>query len=198
MPRVEISPDKGREIVGVLFAALAVICGASLASYHPADSSFLRQVSGASATRNWIGGFGAEIGAAGFASPTDWHLAPNSAARDTGNLGVRHPGLPDLDGDGLRRVRGPSVDIGAFEYGDASFSHANPQTQTLSTVQRASLNEHPEALLHITRSDGGGGLLFFPNARPMSQSYDELAQRWNLWLAVHEPRFAIFRQPSSW
>ncbi|MBL0030294.1 MAG: hypothetical protein IPO95_15010 [Rhodanobacteraceae bacterium] len=121
-----------------------------------------------------------QIGAAGFASPTDWHLAPNSAARDTGNLGVRHPGLPDLDGDGLRRVRGPSVDIGAFEYGDASFSHANPQTQTLSTVQRASLNEHPEALLHITRSDGGGGLLFFPNARPMSQSYDELAQRWNL------------------
>ncbi len=66
MPRVEISPDKGREIVGVLFAALAVICGASLASYHPADSSFLRQVSGAPATRNWIGGFGAEIGAAGF------------------------------------------------------------------------------------------------------------------------------------
>ena len=66
MPRVEISPDKGREIVGVLFAALAVICGASLASFDPADPSFLRQVSGSARTHNWIGGFGAEIGAAGF------------------------------------------------------------------------------------------------------------------------------------
>lgn len=121
-----------------------------------------------------------QVAAAGFVSNDDWHLAPNSAARDSGNLGVRHPGLPDLDGDGLRRVRGPSVDIGAFEYGDHSFSHANPANQNLSVLNRASLNAHPEALLHITRSDGGGGLLFFPNARPMSQSYDELTQRWNL------------------
>ena len=66
MPRVEISPDKGREIVGVLFAALAVISGASLASFQPSDPSFLRQVSGAARTHNWIGGFGAEIAAAGF------------------------------------------------------------------------------------------------------------------------------------
>lgn len=121
-----------------------------------------------------------QIGAAGFVSPTDWHLAPDSAARDTGNLGVRHPGLPDLDGDGLRRVRGSSVDIGAFEYGDHSFSHANPATQSLSVLNRDSLNAHPEALLHITRSEGGGGSLFFANDRPMSQSYDELTQRWNL------------------
>jgi S-DNA-T family DNA segregation ATPase FtsK/SpoIIIE len=66
MPRVEISPDKGREIVGVLFAALAVLCGASLASFEPQDPSFLRQVSGPAPTHNWIGGFGAEIAAAGF------------------------------------------------------------------------------------------------------------------------------------
>ena len=66
MPRVEISPDKGREIVGVMFAALAVLCGASLASFHPTDPSFLRQVSGGAPVDNWIGGFGAEIAAAGF------------------------------------------------------------------------------------------------------------------------------------
>ncbi len=66
MPRVEISPDKGREIVGVLFAALAVICGASLASFDPTDPSFLRQISGRAPTHNWIGGFGAEVAAAGF------------------------------------------------------------------------------------------------------------------------------------
>jgi len=66
MPRVGISPDKGREIVGVLFAALAVICGSSLASFDPADPSFLRQISGRAPTHNWIGGFGAEVAAAGF------------------------------------------------------------------------------------------------------------------------------------
>ncbi len=66
LPRVEISADKGREIVGVVFAALAVICGASLASFSPSDPSFLRRVSGAASTHNWIGGFGAEIAAAGF------------------------------------------------------------------------------------------------------------------------------------
>ncbi|MEO8277807.1 MAG: DNA translocase FtsK [Thermoanaerobaculia bacterium] len=66
LPRVEISPDKGREIVGVLFAATAVISGASLASYDPSDPSFLRQISGPAPTHNWIGGLGAEIAAAGF------------------------------------------------------------------------------------------------------------------------------------
>jgi hypothetical protein len=120
-----------------------------------------------------------QVGAAGLVSSSDWHLAAHSAARDAGNLTVRHPGLPDLDGDGLRRVRGTSIDIGAFEYGDHSFAHANAVTQPVTTINRDSLNVHPEALLHVTRSDGGG-LLFFTNNRPMSQSYDELAQRWKL------------------
>ncbi len=65
-PRVEISPDKGREIVGLVFAALGVLGGASLASYHPTDPSFLRQVSSEAPVGNWIGGVGAEVAAAGF------------------------------------------------------------------------------------------------------------------------------------
>jgi S-DNA-T family DNA segregation ATPase FtsK/SpoIIIE len=64
--RVEISPEKGHEIVGVLFAALAVLTGASLISFHPADASFLRDSSGELERHNWIGSVGSEIGAAGF------------------------------------------------------------------------------------------------------------------------------------
>ncbi|MFN7943690.1 MAG: DNA translocase FtsK [Thermoanaerobaculia bacterium] len=63
-PRVEISPAKGSEIVGFVFAACALLTAASLASFHPADPSFLHQTGGDAVTRNWIGSVGAEIGAA--------------------------------------------------------------------------------------------------------------------------------------
>ena len=58
--RVEISPEKGHEIVGVLFAALAVLTGASLVSFHPGDPSFLRESSSALERHNWIGSVGSE------------------------------------------------------------------------------------------------------------------------------------------
>ncbi|GMU66988.1 MAG: hypothetical protein AMXMBFR36_32620 [Acidobacteriota bacterium] len=65
--RVEISPAKGNEILGVVYAGLALLTGASLASFRPDDPSFLyRSSAGSSGTRNWIGSIGAEIGAAGF------------------------------------------------------------------------------------------------------------------------------------
>lgn len=67
-PRVEISPAKGSEIVGLLFAAAALLSAASLASFHADDPSFLHQTSGPAAlARNWIGSIGAEVAAAGFA-----------------------------------------------------------------------------------------------------------------------------------
>src|SRR5690606_8847511 len=48
-------------------AGLALLGGASLASFRPDDPSFLYRTSApAATTRNWIGSVGAEIGAAGF------------------------------------------------------------------------------------------------------------------------------------
>ncbi len=65
--RVAISPAKGSEILGVVCAGLALLLGASLATFRPADPSFLHQASGdAPGPRNLIGSVGAEIAAAGF------------------------------------------------------------------------------------------------------------------------------------
>jgi S-DNA-T family DNA segregation ATPase FtsK/SpoIIIE len=65
--RVEISPAKGSEILGVVYAGLALLTGASLASFHPADPSFLRlSTAPGVGPRNLIGAVGAEIAAAGF------------------------------------------------------------------------------------------------------------------------------------
>ena len=64
---MEISSAKGNEILGILYAGLALLLGASLATYHPDDPSFLFQASSpATGTRNLIGPLGAQLGAAGF------------------------------------------------------------------------------------------------------------------------------------
>jgi S-DNA-T family DNA segregation ATPase FtsK/SpoIIIE len=48
------------------FAAVAVLLGASLGSFHPADPSFLRQTSDPVPVANWIGHVGAQIAAGAF------------------------------------------------------------------------------------------------------------------------------------
>ena len=66
--RVAISPAKGSEILGVVYAGLALLAGASLATYYPEDPSFLRLSTAPGAgPRNLIGTVGAEIAASGFA-----------------------------------------------------------------------------------------------------------------------------------
>jgi len=67
-PRLSLSPDKGRELKGVLFFSLGLLLAISLLSYQPADPSLLHQATGpALPTHNWAGTFGAQIAALGFA-----------------------------------------------------------------------------------------------------------------------------------
>jgi hypothetical protein len=62
-------------------------------------------------------------------SPDYPRLNPSSPARDAGNtialLGSS--GLPGVDGDGLRRVAGTAVDIGAYEYGHRALLTVAPE-----------------------------------------------------------------------
>ncbi len=64
LPRLNLSPAMGSEIVGVLLSAVVVLLTGSLLSYHPLDPSVLHRVADDGArTRNLIGPFGAHLSA---------------------------------------------------------------------------------------------------------------------------------------
>ncbi len=62
--RLEISPEKGNEILGVGLAFLVVFLAASLISHHPFDPSVIHHSADLDTpTHNWIGPVGAQISA---------------------------------------------------------------------------------------------------------------------------------------
>ncbi|QQR73618.1 MAG: DNA translocase FtsK [Holophagales bacterium] len=63
--RVEISPAKGREIVGIVLGALGLLLAGSFLSHVPTDPSLLF-AGGSDRTRNLIGAVGANLSATGF------------------------------------------------------------------------------------------------------------------------------------
>ncbi len=64
--RIEVSPSKGREILGLLLAMIALLLALSFGTFHPDDPSFLRQSTAPVTIQNLIGRVGAQISAAGF------------------------------------------------------------------------------------------------------------------------------------
>jgi len=65
--RARLSPEKGRELVGLVAGTAGLLLGLALATYDPRDPSLLHQtVRPAGGIHNWIGPFGAEIAALGF------------------------------------------------------------------------------------------------------------------------------------
>lgn len=57
-----LAEGKGREVLGVLMAAMGLLLLASLISYHPLDESLLQSADGEE-RRNWIGPVGAQLAA---------------------------------------------------------------------------------------------------------------------------------------
>ena len=64
--RVTLSPEKGNELVGILFVFLAVFLFLSLGSYHPRDPSLFHRVAEPVRAHNWTGAVGAHVAALGF------------------------------------------------------------------------------------------------------------------------------------
>src|SRR5262245_14968714 len=65
--RPTLSPEKGREILGLLQLAAGIFLILSLGSHHPQDPSLLHRVPVEDVhPRNWIGAVGAQISAAAF------------------------------------------------------------------------------------------------------------------------------------
>ena len=68
LPRLNLSSEKGNEILAVLLGAAVVLLLGSLSSYHPLDPSLLSLSGETDApTRNFIGPFGAQLAAVCFA-----------------------------------------------------------------------------------------------------------------------------------
>lgn len=81
--------------------------------------------------------------------------AINAADGTTLGFGLILNGLPTTDADGLRRYKGTSAnpDIGAYEYGDASFTHVTGSANTTSNyslMDHAALNANSIAALIAT------------------------------------------------
>lgn len=127
-------------------------------------------------------GLNSVIAPARLVSPTNPRLRADSPAIDAADtaslaLGIAFGGLPALDADGLRRIKGVSgdADIGAYEYGDVSFRHTTTGSNTsghVSGINAASLNGLPAARLFSSGSV----------ARPIGVYYQNSASllRWAL------------------
>ena len=66
--RPRLPPEKGKELVGLVLGLAAILLLVALASYHPADSSFLHQTNVETGVRNLIGPVGSQIAAVAFGS----------------------------------------------------------------------------------------------------------------------------------
>ena len=81
--------------------------------------------------------------------------SPAIGAADGATLGfgLLFNGLPVTDADGLRRFKGASADIGAYESGDVNFTHI-ARSHTIggntSDINNAALNANPGAVLIAT------------------------------------------------
>lgn len=84
------------------------------------------------------------------------------------------------DADGLRRILGSSIDIGAYEHGSSSLQHDTSGFAPTSVLTHPTLDGHADAMMQITRSDGRRNDALVLNPRPMTQSYSAINQRWSL------------------
>ena len=120
-----------------------------------------------------------------FISASNPRLKPTSPAIDAGDYLARQAllrlGAPaPLDNDGLRREIGAWVDLGAFEFGDQSFTHNAGASATSTELSRPGLDDNPAALMLVTRSGGNDTSSNVPSPGPMSQSFGDFTQRWSL------------------
>ncbi len=120
-----------------------------------------------------------------FVSASNPRLKPTSPAIDAGDYLARQAllrlGAPaPLDNDGLRREIGAWVDLGAFEFGDQSFTHNAGASATSTELSRPGLDDNPAALMLVTRSGGNDTSSNVPSPGPMSQSFGDFTQRWSL------------------
>jgi uncharacterized membrane protein YgcG len=64
--RPTLSPEKGRELFGLVLVGTALLLAGSFATFDPGDASLFHEVPQAARSHNWMGSVGAEAAAVGF------------------------------------------------------------------------------------------------------------------------------------
>jgi len=112
------------------------------------------------------------------AAPRLRATSPAIDAADTTTLGfgLILNGLPVSDADNTRRIKGASgkADIGAYEFGDAAFTHiatADSVSGNVSTIDDASLNGNSGASLVATATFNAGGSVGVDYNHPFGTYY---------------------------
>ncbi len=80
--------------------------------------------------------------------------AINAADANALTIAILDAGMPALDADGLRRIKGARADIGAYEFGDRSFRHTSSARNTsghITSLDDASTNDVSTARVLPTR-----------------------------------------------
>jgi hypothetical protein len=197
----------GASISGLAWNNL-IVANYGLFLNQPLASGVTNNYNLINATNNTNGGFA--LGANTILSPANLvssgnpRLSATSPAIGAADLptlgfGLIFNGLPSLDADGLRRLKGPGSsdpDIGAYEYGDLGFMH----TASASSSSHITLINNPitdgnaaHDLFAVPNFDGGG---VGPNVaynQPFGSWYT--ASRWSLFgenTAVNIPGNAHF------
>lgn len=143
-------------------------------------------------------------------APGNLYLNAGSPAIDAGNsadllalLGSNT--LPAIDAAGSRRIKGGSatVDIGAFEFGDASFLHtidnASPGPDSVSVIDNSNLNNDAARYAQVTANWNPDGAVGIYDNQPVGLSFDNISllKRWylraeNLAAFPNGARFNVF------
>ena len=126
--------------------------------------------------------------AARLASDTAPRLRATSPAIDAADtttllLGLLFNGLPVLDADGLRRIKGATnqADVGAYEAGDLALLHTASSSNTgghITRIDKPATNGQPAADLLVTQNYNAGGGGDTSNNHPFGVYYS--ASRWRL------------------
>jgi len=111
-------------------------------------------------------------------SPSDYHLVSGSPAIDAG-VGILAG--PNLDADGLPRIKLGSQDVGAYEFGDQVFQHQTTADNYNTQLSHPSINGQPAIdSIHTTQmmtQDDGTQLT---NDANDGIWYSTVANRWNI------------------
>lgn len=195
--RPTLSPEKGREILGLVLLAAGIFLVLGLGSHHPQDPSLLHRVAEEEAhARNWIGAVGAHISAMAFGFfgltclliPLFLLVAGWRRLRPRGRQKVVGRGF----GAGLLLASGPAllhIGLGRVLWSDGSIKAGGAFGELLSELLQARLNLPGTLVVLGSVVTCGTALVVQSTLGDLLAAWrDRARQLWQSWTLARERR----------